>query len=95
MNDIILSALLNLFALCGAEAKTDKQRSLNLVKEHLTGFFGVRNPQSYLNLYSDLRDFYDEYPGPDRATIADGICSQLKSRIKGEDQQTLLHLPRV
>ena len=90
MNDIILSALLNLFALCGAEAKTDKQRSLNLVKEHLTGFFGVRNPQSYLNLYSDLRDFYDEYPGPDRATIADGICSQLKSRIKGEDQQTLL-----
>ena len=56
MNDIILSALLNLFALCGAEAKTDKQRSLNLVKEHLTGFFGVRNPQSYLNLYSDLRD---------------------------------------
>ncbi len=90
MNDIILSALLNLFALCGAEGKTDKQRSLNLVEEHLKGFFGVRKPQSYLNLYSDLRDFYDEYPGPDRSTIADGICSNLKSRISRGDQETLL-----
>ncbi|MBQ7268310.1 MAG: ATP-binding cassette domain-containing protein [Bacteroidales bacterium] len=90
MNDIILSGLLNLFALCGAEGKTDKQRSQNLVEEHLKGFFGVRNPQSYLNLYADLREYYDDFPEMDHGTITDGICSQLKSRIGREEQETLL-----
>ena len=90
MNDIILSGLLNLFALCGAEGKTDKERSQKLVEEHLKGFFGVRNPQSYLNLYADLREYYDDFPEMDHATITDGICSQLKSRISRAEQETLL-----
>ena len=90
MNDIILSGLLNLFALCGTEGKTDKQKSLGLVEAHLKGFYGLRNPQSYLNLFSDLRDYYDDFPELDHTAITDGICSQLKSRISRTDQQTLL-----
>lgn len=90
MNDIILSGLLNLFALCGAEGKTDKQRSLALVEELLKGFFGIRNPESYLHLYADLRDYYDDFPEMDHAVITDGICSKLKSRIGRSEQETLL-----
>jgi len=93
MNDSILSGLLNLFALFGAQNGLDKSRSVALISDYLKRYFSVRSPQSYLNLYSDLRDYYDDFPDLDRETIMNGICGQLQSRIpKGEQAAMLLRL---
>ena len=90
MNDILLSGLLNLFALFGAVNRTDKNRSLQMLSNYLTKHFGVRMLDDYLPLYSDLRDFYDISPELDKDAIIEGICSNIKHRISREDQTLML-----
>ncbi len=90
MNDILLSGLLNLFALFGAVNSTDKQRSLRILTSYMTKHFGVRILDDYLSLYSDLRDYYDEFPELDKDAIIIEICSGLKSRITEEDRALML-----
>ncbi|MBQ7222395.1 MAG: ATP-binding cassette domain-containing protein [Bacteroidales bacterium] len=86
MNDIALSSLLNLFALFGAENNIDKEQALALVSNYLVNAFGIRNPKSYLNLYADLRGFYDEFSDIDKEEIISGICAKLKGKITRADQ---------
>ncbi len=90
MNDIILSALLNLFALFGATSKTDVEKSRSTISSYLSRHFGVRNKSNYLGLYSDLRDFYDNSPDLDKDLIIEGICSNLQHKIQKEEQALLL-----
>ena len=90
MNDILLSGLLNLFALFGAVNRTDKSRSLQMLSNYLTKHFGVRMLDDYLPLYSDLRDFYDISPELDKDAIIEGICCNIKHRISREDQTLML-----
>lgn len=90
MNDILLSGLLNLFALFGAVNRTDKGRSLQILTNYLTKHFGVRKLDDYLSLYSDLRDYYDEFPELDKDAIIEGICSNIKHKISREDQTLML-----
>ena len=93
MNDSILSGLLNLFALFGAQNGLAKDKSETLISDYLKRYFSVRSPQSYIDFYSDLRDYYDDFPELDKETIISGICSQLQSRIpKGEQASMLLRL---
>ena len=73
MNDIILSSLLNLFALFGAKYGFGKDKTTPLISEYLSRFYGIRNLKHYLRLYSDLSDFYCDMP-TDTAAIIDGIC---------------------
>lgn len=86
MNDIVLSGLINIFALFGSRNGLDKETSLNLISDYLKRFFGVRNPGSYINLYNDLRDYYDDFPDLDKDMIVDGVCNQLKSRLRPAEQ---------
>ena len=90
MNDIVLSSLLNLFALVGAKNGLDKSKSLELINAYLKRYYGVRNPRSYVNLYTELRDFYDEFPQMDKDSIIDGICSKLQCRVSGREQVSML-----
>ena len=90
MNDILLSGLLNLFALFGAVNGTDRKRSRQLLTNYLSKHFGVRKLDDYLSLYSDLRDFYDVSPELDKDSIIEGICSNIKHRISREDQTLML-----
>lgn len=90
MNDILLSGLINLFALFGAVNRTDKGRSLQMLTNYLTKHFGVRMLDDYLSLYSDLRGYYDEFPELDKDSIIEGICSNIKHRISHEDQTLML-----
>lgn len=90
MNDIVLSALLNLFALLGSKNGLDRESSMNLLNEYLVKFFGIRNTKSYIRLYVDLRDFYDDSPEMDKGIIVDGICSKLSDRIRFEEKLSLL-----
>lgn len=90
MNDIILSSFLNLFALMGARNGVDKQTAADLVQTYLTHYYGIRNNASYVNLHSDLRDYYDDFQDLDKDAIIDGICSKLVSQISKEEQCSML-----
>lgn len=90
MNDIILSGLLNLFALIGASTKIDKVKAKSMISSYLTRHFGVRGLENYLGLYSDLRDFYDDDPELDKNMIIEGICTNIQTKITHEDQALLL-----
>lgn len=90
MNDVVLSGLLNLFALVGAKNGVDRDKALALVRAYLKHYYGVQNQTSYCNLYADLRDFYDDFPGMDKDATVDGICSGLVSRVSREEQSAML-----
>ena len=79
MNDIVLSGLLNLFALFGAKNGLDKPESLDLLTNYMVKFFGIRNTKSYIRLYNDLREFYDDSPELDKDAIVTGICTKMTS----------------
>lgn len=85
MNDIILSSLLNLFALFGAKDGFGKDRTTPLISEYLSRFYGIRNLKHYIRLYSDLSDFYMEVPDVDPDKIIDGICSNLQGKIRPKE----------
>lgn len=90
MNDIILSSLINLFALFGSSNGLDAEGTQGIIKNYLKRHFGIRNPQSYMNLYNDLRGFYDETPDLDKDMVVAGICSKLQARISAQDQILML-----
>lgn len=90
MNDIVLSAILNIFALFGSENKIDSGASLKIIDKYLTRFYGIRNTGSYERLYLSLRDFYDDFPGFDKAEILDKLCSNLSTRIGSQEKGLVL-----
>ncbi len=90
MNDLILSALINLFALCGALAKIDRRASEELLKTYLSRFFGIRSVDNYLALYNDLRDLYETSPNIDQREIVENICRNLQKKVLYEDQALML-----
>lgn len=90
LNDILLSSLLNLFALFGAVNNTDRKRSIEILSSYLTKHFGVRALDDYISLYKDLREYYDEFPELDKDSIIESICSSIKHKISKEDQTLML-----
>ncbi len=90
MNDIILSAVLNLLALFGAEKKVDKEKALNIVINYLKRYFYVLARQSYIDFYNDLRDFYEEFPLEQSQNAVKKICDNLHGRIPEEDQALMI-----
>lgn len=90
MNDIVLSGLLNLFALFGAKNGLDKAESLDLLTNYMVKFFGIRNTKSYIRLYNDLREFYDDSPDLDKDAIVTGICTKMTSKVRPDEKVTML-----
>ncbi|MCQ2168587.1 MAG: ATP-binding cassette domain-containing protein [Bacteroidales bacterium] len=90
MNDIILSGLLNLFALFAAENKLDKEQGNSLIKDYLTRFYGIRNSKSYMRLFSDLRDYYEDFPELDRISITEKVCSNIAPKTRTEEKNGII-----
>ena len=90
MNDIVLSSLTNLFALFGASNDVDSEKTQKIITNYLMRHFGIRSPKSYLNLYNDLRGFYDETPDLDKEMVVAGICQKLQARITQMEQLLML-----
>ncbi len=90
MNDIILSGLLNLFALFGALSGIEREKASEIISTYLSRHFGVRILDTYLGLYNDLRDLYDQMPSLDKDKIIAGICEGLRKKILAEEQALLL-----
>ena len=90
MNDIVLSSLTNLFALFASGNGVDSEQTQKIIANYLMRHFGIRSPRSYLNLYDDLRGFYDETPDLDKETVVAGICQKLQAHITQMEQLLML-----
>lgn len=90
MNDIILSSLLNLFALFSTQNKADRSASEHNLSDYLVHHFGVRDLEFSMSLYNDLRDFYEDMPELDADKVVKDICSRLTGKISAEEQALML-----
>ncbi len=90
MNEIILSGLLNLFALFGALAGIDKERAAKMIAAYLDQHFGIRRRETYLGLYRDLTDLYELSPDLDKDKIIESVCEGLRKNIESSEQSLLL-----
>lgn len=85
MNDLVLTALINLFALFCTSSNLKRERAKSVIYNYLVRFFGIRNHQEYLDLYDTLCDFY-ELSAPDEQKIVSQVCEKLKKEITEETQ---------
>ena len=92
MTDILLSSFLSLFALFGKEERVDAAWAKTMLENYLRRHFGIRNIESYLGFYTDLRNVYEmsDVTGVDPQTTVDGICKELKSKISHNEASLLL-----
>ena len=90
VNDIVLSGLINLFALFGAKAGVDAETSKALLSTYLKRHFGIRSLDEYLGLYDDLSGLYEAEPDLDKEVIIEGICTKLRGEMPQEEQVLVL-----
>ena len=90
MNDVILSSILNLFALFGSSDHTERQCSEAILRDYLTHHFGIKGLEEYLALYNELRDFYDDMEDVDTELLIASICTRLQGKITAEEQHLML-----
>lgn len=90
MTDIILSSFLSLFALFGKEKQVDETRAKAMLANFMRHYFGIRNIDSYLNLYSDLRGAYEMTEELDTEEVVASICANLHGKIPVREEQRLL-----
>ena len=92
MTDILLSSFLSLFALFGKEESVDEAWAKTMLENYLRHHFGIRNIESYLGFYSDLRNAYEmsDVTGMDPQATVGGICTELKSKISHIEASLLL-----
>ncbi len=90
MTDIILSSFLSLFALFGKEEQVDETRAKAMLVSYLRHQFGIRNIDSYLDLYSDMRGVYEMTDDLDTEQAVASICSNLQGKIRSTEGEMLL-----
>ena len=90
MTDIILSSFLSLFALFGKEEQVDEAWAKAMLVSYLRHHFGIRNIDTYVDLYSDMRGAYEMTDGLDTQMVVSGICSNLHGKISAKEESLLL-----
>ena len=90
MTDIILSSFLSLFALFGKEEQVDETRAKTMLVSYLRHYFGIRNIDSYLSLYSDIRAAYELTDDLDTQEVVASICGNLHGKIQAREEAMLL-----
>ena len=92
MTDILLSSFLSLFALFGKKEQVDEAWAKTMLMNYLRHQFGIRNIDSYLGFYEDLRGTYDlmDDDSLDTQGSVRSICSALQGKIKAGEKSLLL-----
>lgn len=90
MTDIILSSFLSLFALFGKEEQVDEKRAKTMLVSYLRHHFGIRNIETYLDLYSDMRSAYELTDDLDTSFVVASICGNLHGKIRSSEGWMLL-----
>lgn len=92
MNDHTLASLINLYALLiSVSDSSDEEKKLarEIVLAYLQNLLGIRNYETYIDMYDNLQDVY-EMTMPDMEEIAGNIATQLKTRIEKEEQAMVM-----
>lgn len=90
MTDIVLSSFLSLFALFGKEEQVDETWAKAMLVSYLRHHFGIRNTDTYVDLYSDLRGAYEMTDDLNTPSVVASICSNLHGRITPREESLLL-----
>ena len=90
MTDIVLSSFLSLFALFGKEEQVDETWAKAMLVSYLRHHFGIRNTDTYVDLYSDLRGAYEMTDDLDTPSVVASICSNLHGKITPREESLLL-----
>ena len=90
MTDIILSSFLSLFALFGKEEQVDEAWAKTMLSNYLRHHFGIRNIDSYLDLYSDMRGAYELTDDMDMTEAMKTICANLHGNSSAREESLLL-----
>ena len=92
MTDILLSSFLSLFALFGKKEQVDEAWAKTMLVNYLRHQFGIRNIDSYIGFYSDLRSTYDLMDDNllDIQASVRSVCSALNGKIKASEKSLLL-----
>ena len=90
MTDILLSSFLILFALFGKEEQEEEARAKAMLVSYMRHHFGIRNIDSYLDLYSDMRLAYEMAEGLNVQEAVTSICSNLRGKIRSSEASLLL-----
>jgi len=90
VTDVVLSSLINLFALFGARGNVDAKKSRQTISNYLTRHFGIRNQEDYLGMYEELCDLYAFSPELNKEGIVSGIIANLNGHIRDYDEPLIL-----
>lgn len=92
MTDILLSSFLSLFALFGKKEQVDEAWAKTMLISFLRHHFGIRNIDTYLGLYDDMRGAYEmmDDDALDTQSIVTSICSELHGKIRQSEANMLL-----
>ncbi|MBO4673146.1 MAG: ATP-binding cassette domain-containing protein [Bacteroidaceae bacterium] len=90
MTDIILSSFLSLFALFGKEEQVDEVRAKAMLVNYLRHHFGIRNIDTYIGLYDDMRTAYEMSDELHSKDIVNSICTNLHGKIRATEEALLL-----
>ncbi|MGL5272448.1 MAG: ATP-binding cassette domain-containing protein [Phocaeicola sp.] len=90
MNDLVLTSLLNLFALFGASSSVEKEEAKQLIYNYLARYFGIKKYEEYLDLYDTLRDVYEMSPDLKKKEIITSIIESLQEKIPFDEQALLV-----
>lgn len=86
MNDIILSGLLNLFALYNSRGDTNPALSGKMIADYLSYHFGLKNVDHSMALYRELLEVYDGTDEIDKPFIIKSLIETIKVNIKREER---------
>lgn len=89
MNDLVIAALLNLFALFSSVSHIKRDKARELVYNYLVCFYGIHNVDEYLSLFDNLCDVYS-MEDLDTETILTTVCSKLQRKIPVQEQALLV-----
>jgi len=92
MTDILLSSFLSLFALFGKKEQVDEAWAKTMLVSFLRHHYGIRNIDTYLGLYDDMRGAYEMMDDEllDTQGIVTSICSELHGKIQASEAAMLL-----
>lgn len=90
VTDVILSGLTNLFALFGSRDCVDLEKSKYTLHNYFTRHFGIRNTDTFVTMYDELRSLYDGMDNDSKEDIIENVCSGLVDKIEATEREMML-----
>lgn len=90
VTDVILSGLTNLFALFGSRDCVDLEKSKTTLNNYLTRHFGIRDTNTFITMYDELRGMYDEMDNASKEEIIEGVYAGLVDKIEATEREMML-----